>query len=396
MSVRRSRWVPTLALAAAMLLPGGLGMPAAEAAGNKVETDTVEGALAVVFGGADTASVFGDAGLHNAFEKAVAGGGARIRYGGMLELRRLGDGSCEATVLLDVAGLSTTAVLRLKELEGRWRVVAIPGLALMESLARLVRKDGMPESTTGLARRTGAEMLLAGGPVLIVVSRDAIWVDGERVVAHAGFKVDASHKKNGQAEEFLIMPLQKALETSARNRRDWARRVQAEVRLGADIAASGEMVFRLLAEVVHTAAMASFIEVSLVVRRAADGKPGVLRITVPRTAVSSRARDEPRKPLNLTILLTERWLMVRTSDSFEDPMQPGKGRIAKKDDGSYDFAALTALLTEIKKAYPKERTVNIGAHMLAPLRDVVGAMDASREDSGGNELFPHVILVVAE
>lgn len=65
--------------------------------------------------------------------------------------------------------------------------------------------------------------------------------------------------------------------------------------------------------------------------------------------------------------------------------------IPRKPDGDYDYAALTAKAIEIKKEFPKERTVNIVADQWTRYEILVKTMDALRTD-GKQVLFDDVKL----
>jgi biopolymer transport protein ExbD len=63
--------------------------------------------------------------------------------------------------------------------------------------------------------------------------------------------------------------------------------------------------------------------------------------------------------------------------------------IPRREDGSYDFAALGRKLRAIKTAFPKVDAVYIAADDSTPYEIIVKALDATREDTQG-ALFPNV------
>jgi len=58
----------------------------------------------------------------------------------------------------------------------------------------------------------------------------------------------------------------------------------------------------------------------------------------------------------------------------------GAPTIPKRPNGEYDFAALTAKMTEIKKAFPEESKTILGADAKVTYEILVRTMDACREN----------------
>jgi biopolymer transport protein TolR len=79
-----------------------------------------------------------------------------------------------------------------------------------------------------------------------------------------------------------------------------------------------------------------------------------------------------------------------------DPVAGAQGgpTIPKKSDGTYDTAALTAKMVQIKAAFPSETKVIVGAEADTPYENLIDAMDAIRETSGPERkiLFSDVTL----
>ncbi len=134
--------------------------------------------------------------------------------------------------------------------------------------------------------------------------------------------------------------------------------------------------------------------------------------------------DEQKKPLNLTVLLTEKGFAVK----MEKELTEGEAdiNIPKKSfrtpDGrtvtDYDYPELYARLLEIKKKFRNETAINIGAEPDVTWETIARTIDAARvelkdekyrdlksyaeapeatDDEGRPRLmFPQVVFVVAE
>lgn len=139
---------------------------------------------------------------------------------------------------------------------------------------------------------------------------------------------------------------------------------------------------------------------------------------------SGEMGDEQKKPLNLTVLLTEKGFAIK----MEKELVEGESdiNIPKKTfqlpDGrtvtDYDYPELYAKLLEIKKKFRNENTINIGAEPDVPWETIARTIDAARvelkeerfkdlksyaeaeeavDDEGRPRLmFPQVVFVVAE
>jgi biopolymer transport protein ExbD len=72
----------------------------------------------------------------------------------------------------------------------------------------------------------------------------------------------------------------------------------------------------------------------------------------------------------------------------------GAPTIPKKPDGSFDFAALNGKMVEIKRAFPNETRVIIGAEGEIAYETLIQTMDAIRETFGKERkiLFSDVTL----
>ncbi|HCF61012.1 MAG TPA: biopolymer transporter ExbD [Myxococcales bacterium] len=135
---------------------------------------------------------------------------------------------------------------------------------------------------------------------------------------------------------------------------------------------------------------------------------GVLNVSSPKYASGGAASSEgedPTKPkLLLTVLVSERGFFIAGAGTVlggeggEQAGEPpaddqGKPTIPRGADGSYDYATLTAKMLEIKKAFPEESKVILGADPAVPYETLVATMDACREHAG-QMLFFDVSLTV--
>ncbi len=152
----------------------------------------------------------------------------------------------------------------------------------------------------------------------------------------------------------------------------------------------------------------------------------LLAVSAPKIGAPApqEAGDEQKKPLNLTVLLTERGFAVK----MEKELTEGESdiNIPKKTfqtpDGrtvtDYDYPELYARLVEIKKKFRNETTINIGADPDVRWEAIARTIDAARvelkeerykdlktyaeapeatDDEGRPRLmFPQVVFVVAE
>ena len=130
---------------------------------------------------------------------------------------------------------------------------------------------------------------------------------------------------------------------------------------------------------------------------------GVLNVSSPKFAdpgqVKAATAEDPNKPkLLLTVLISDKGFFIAGSGGVLPGdtgavAQEGQPTIAKKPNGDYDYGALTAKMTEIKKAFPEESKVIMGADAKISYEVLVRTMDASREHAG-QMLFFDVSLSV--
>ncbi|MDX2020595.1 MAG: biopolymer transporter ExbD [Deltaproteobacteria bacterium] len=97
------------------------------------------------------------------------------------------------------------------------------------------------------------------------------------------------------------------------------------------------------------------------------------------------AQEEPEKPpLNLTITAGAKGFIIAASGGVM-PIIPKKGEI-------YDYKGLTTKLMEIKKEFPDETKATFNADAGTEYRIVVETLDAMREDTNHNLMFPDVVF----
>ncbi len=132
---------------------------------------------------------------------------------------------------------------------------------------------------------------------------------------------------------------------------------------------------------------------------------GILNVSAPNyggpsAAVAPETPDAPK--LLLTVLVSKKGFFVAGTGAVlgqegegqqPTPNTSGEPTIPKQA-GAYDFVALTNKMVEIKKAFPEESKVIIGAESDIPYETLIQTMDALRELPGRERkiLFPDVTL----
>jgi len=120
---------------------------------------------------------------------------------------------------------------------------------------------------------------------------------------------------------------------------------------------------------------------------------GVLNVSSPKFAdpnqVKAASNEDPNKPkLLLTVLVSEKGFFIAGeggvlgSGNTAAADSSGTPTIPKKPSGEYDFSALTAKMSSIKKEFPEESKVILGADAKIPYDVLVRTMDAVRENPG--------------
>jgi biopolymer transport protein TolR len=129
---------------------------------------------------------------------------------------------------------------------------------------------------------------------------------------------------------------------------------------------------------------------------------GILNVNAPSYGgPSAGATDDADKPkLLLSVLISKNGFYVAGAGGVLGPqtgaVNPAETppTLPRKADGTYDYAGLNAQLVVVKKEFPAETKVIIGAEAEIPYEVLVGTMDAVRETPGPDRkvLFPDVTL----
>jgi biopolymer transport protein ExbD len=141
------------------------------------------------------------------------------------------------------------------------------------------------------------------------------------------------------------------------------------------------------------------------------------------TGKSEAKKENEKKPLNLTVLITEKGFKLSQEEELTtEPEQPIPRRTFTDANGTqyvdYDYPRLYARLMAKKREWKKERTINIGADFNIPWHIIARTIDAARVqleeeayedlesyatakpklDNEGNpmSLFDNVVFVVAD
>jgi biopolymer transport protein TolR len=129
---------------------------------------------------------------------------------------------------------------------------------------------------------------------------------------------------------------------------------------------------------------------------------GILNVNAPNYgAPTTQVTEEGDKPkLLLTVLISKKGFYVAATGGVVGQQQaqtnPAEAppSIPKKGDGSYDYTALTENMVNVKKEFPSESKVIVGAEGDIPYEVLVQTMDAIRETPGKERklLFTDVTL----
>lgn len=132
---------------------------------------------------------------------------------------------------------------------------------------------------------------------------------------------------------------------------------------------------------------------------------GILNVSAPNYG-SQRAgavvQENPEQPkLLLSVLISKKGFFVAGTGAVlgQDSeaalvTREGPPTIPKLSDDSYDFASLNRTIVNIKKEFPTETKIIIGAESEIPYETLIQAMDSVRETMGKERhlLFPDVTL----
>ena len=130
---------------------------------------------------------------------------------------------------------------------------------------------------------------------------------------------------------------------------------------------------------------------------------GILNVNAPNYGgPSTQVTEEGDKPkLLLTVLISKKGFYVAATGGVVGQQQQGPANpaeappsIPNKGDGTYDYTALTESMVNVKKEFPSETKVIVGAEGDIPYEVLVSTMDAIRETPGKERklLFTDVTL----
>jgi biopolymer transport protein ExbD len=130
---------------------------------------------------------------------------------------------------------------------------------------------------------------------------------------------------------------------------------------------------------------------------------GIVNVNAPNYGgPTTQVTDEGDKPkLLLTVLISKKGFYVAATGGVVGQQAQGQQSpaeappsIPKKGDGTYDYAALTENMVSVKKEFPSESKVIVGAEGDIPYEVLVQTMDAIRETPGKERklLFTDVTL----
>jgi biopolymer transport protein ExbD len=136
---------------------------------------------------------------------------------------------------------------------------------------------------------------------------------------------------------------------------------------------------------------------------------GILNVNAPNYGgPSAGVSDTPDKPQQiLTVLISKKGFYIAGSEAVlgqqgdqAAPADPNSAppTIPVRADGSFDFAALTEHMKQIKahEAFREQSKVILGADADVPYESLVGTMDAVRETKDRKLLFPDVTLAAVQ
>ena len=132
---------------------------------------------------------------------------------------------------------------------------------------------------------------------------------------------------------------------------------------------------------------------------------GILNVNAPSyggpSAGVGETTDQPK--LLLSVLISKKGYFIAGAGAVLGQETPtgeatagteGEPTVPKKGDGTYDTAALTAKMVQIKTAFPSESKVIVGAEADISYETLIDTMDAIRETGSGERkiLFSDVTL----
>ena len=128
---------------------------------------------------------------------------------------------------------------------------------------------------------------------------------------------------------------------------------------------------------------------------------GILNVNAPNYGPAAQVTEEGDKPkLLLSVLISKRGFYVAATGGVLGQQQPSANAneappsIPKTALGEFDYNALTQSMVNVKKEFPNESKVIVGAEGDIPYEVLVQTMDAIRETPGKDRklLFTDVTL----
>jgi biopolymer transport protein ExbD len=127
-----------------------------------------------------------------------------------------------------------------------------------------------------------------------------------------------------------------------------------------------------------------------------------INVNAPRAVPAGGVVDPEDRPLNLTVLVTDRGFtiskrgeIVTQGAALLDASAAAGPTIPSTRAGvgiGYDYEKLTSMLRDIKEDHENETRIMVGAERNIDYETIVQVMDATREDDRG-ELFPSVTML---
>lgn len=126
---------------------------------------------------------------------------------------------------------------------------------------------------------------------------------------------------------------------------------------------------------------------------------GILNVSAPSYGGGGGGDPNEKPPLLLTVAIAKNGYYIAATggvlpgiDQTGGAAEGAPPTIAKKGDGTYDYAALNNKMKDIKGSFPDESKVIIAAEADTQYEVLVATMDSTRETLDRKLLFPDVTL----
>lgn len=128
---------------------------------------------------------------------------------------------------------------------------------------------------------------------------------------------------------------------------------------------------------------------------------GMLNVNAPNYGAGAGGGGDDKPQLTLTVAIAKSGFFIAATGGVLPgqvegaPQGPSGGApptIPLKGDGTYDYDALTAKMSEVKASFPQESKVILAAEAETQYEVLVATMDATRETKDRKLLFPDVTL----